>query len=121
MIDSAGTHSYHIGSQPDKRSMAAALKRGIDMQHLRARQVEAEDYHRFDYLIAMDEANIQNLQMMFPHENQSKVYSMMSFAKNNSYREVPDPYYGTGDGFELVLDLLEEASCGLLENLNKAL
>lgn len=118
VIDSAGTHSYHIGSKPDKRSMRVALKRGIDMQHLRARQVAAEDFNRFDYLVTMDEANQQNLRQMFPNASHDKVVAMMSFAKGSNYDEVPDPYYGEGDGFELVLDLLENASKGLIEYIS---
>jgi protein-tyrosine phosphatase len=118
VIDSAGTHSYHIGSHPDKRSIQAAIKRGIQMQHLQARQVVTEDFERFDYFIVMDEANKQNLRTMFPNAEQSMIFPMMSFAKDTMYVEVPDPYYGEDDGFELVLDLLEQASLGLYEFLS---
>ncbi len=120
VIDSAGTHSYHIGSKPDQRSIRAAKKRGIEMQHLRARQVVIEDYERFDYLITMDELNRENLAAMFHGQDQSKVHSMMSFVENKAYDEVPDPYYGTDDGFELVLDLLTDANMGLLRYLRKS-
>ncbi|MGJ8664003.1 MAG: low molecular weight protein-tyrosine-phosphatase [Marinicella sp.] len=118
-LDSAGTHSYHVGSQPDKRSMQAAKKRGIDMSHLRARQVCADDFDQFDYLVVMDDDNKCNLESMFPMKSQDKVVSMMQFADNHDYDEVPDPYYGEGDGFELVLDLLEQASTGLFEFLTE--
>lgn len=118
-IDSAGTHSYHIGAQPDKRSMQAAKKRGIEMAHMRARQVAADDFQRFDWLVVMDEANRTNLQNDFPNESHDKVVSMMRFAPDINYDEVPDPYYGEGDGFELVLDLLDQASQGLLDFLTQ--
>ena len=117
ILDSAGTHSYHIGAKPDDRSIRAALKRNIDMNHLRARQVEAEDWDKFDYLVVMDEANHANLRSMFPNKPHHKVKSMMKFAQQSGYGEVPDPYYGDGGGFELVLDLLEQASKGLYEYL----
>ncbi len=116
-IDSAGTHSYHVGSQPDRRSMRAAKKRGIEMSHLQARQVEQLDYQRFDWLVVMDAENQQNLARMFPQQSQNKVIPMMRFAVDSGYDEVPDPYYGAGDGFELVLDLLEQASQGLYDFL----
>lgn len=113
-IDSAGTHAYHVGHSPDDRSMAAALARGIDMQHLRARQVEAADFNRFDRLIVMDRANLDELKNRFPDQSLDKISLMMSYATQRSESEVPDPYYGGEDGFELVLDLLADASEGLL-------
>ncbi|WP_223788636.1 low molecular weight protein-tyrosine-phosphatase [Marinicella meishanensis] len=119
-IDSAGTHSYHVGSPPDRRSMRAARNRGIEMAHLRARQVVPEDYDRFDWLVVMDQDNRDSLVAMFPTANHSKVHGMMDFAKQSAQTEVPDPYYGGGDGFELVLDLLEDASLGLLDHVNAA-
>ena len=89
------------------------------MSHLRARQVQAEDYQRFDWLVVMDDENKINLENDFPMVMQDKVIPMMRFAPNASCDEVPDPYYGDGDGFELVLDLLEQASQGLFEFLSK--
>ena len=118
-VDSAGTLSYHAGSKPDRRSMLAAAKRGLNMSHLRARQVVSEDYEKFDWLVVMDEDNRDNLIKMFPAQQQDKVVSMMRFAKDSSYDEVPDPYYGGTAGFERVLDLIEEASDGLLEAISK--
>lgn len=116
-VDSAGTLSYHAGSKPDRRSRKAAKKRGLAMDHLRARQVEASDFERFDWLVVMDEDNRSNLQRMFPDKSQKKVVSMMRYAPGSGYDEVPDPYYGQGDGFELVLDLLEEACAGFYDFL----
>lgn len=119
MIDSAGTLSYHAGSKPDRRSRRAGKKRGLVMDHLRARQVVAEDYDKFDWLVVMDEDNRSNLQRMFPDKSQEKVVSMMRYAPDTGYDEVPDPYYGQGDGFELVLDLLETACEGFYEFLSE--
>ncbi len=115
-IDSAGTHAYHIGNPPDKRSIAAALRRGIDMQHLRARQLEAQDFESYDRLIIMDHANYEEIIKRFPDAEHSRLSYMLDYAKNFTEKEVPDPYYGEGDGFELVLDLLEDAAQGLLDD-----
>ena len=119
MIDSAGTHAYHVGSAPDARSVAAARKRGLQMSHLKARQVISEDFERYDWLVVMDEANRRELVSRFPEQNHAKIIPMMRFAESSAYQEVPDPYYGSGDGFELVLDLLEQASAGLHDYLGK--
>ncbi len=116
-IDSAGTHAYHVGHSPDKRSLAAALDRGIKMHHLRARQVEAADFSRYDRLIVMDRANLAELKKRFPDQPHDKVSLMMSYADQRSETEVPDPYYGGEDGFELVLDLLTDAAQGLLDDI----
>ena len=119
MIDSAGTHNNHIGAKPDARSIRAALKRNIDMNHLRARQVQLNDWDQFDWLVVMDENNRATLQGMFPHRAQDQVLSMMRFAKTGTFTEVPDPYYGQADDFELVLDLLEQSCEGLYQFLTE--
>jgi len=116
-IDSAGTHAYHVGNPPDVRSCEAALKRGIDMRRLRARQVQAVDFQKFDRLIVMDRENLTSLKNQFPNQPHENVSLMMSYAKNYTETEVPDPYYGGGDGFELVLDLLSDAASGLLNDI----
>ncbi len=118
-VDSAGTHAYHVGSPPDKRSQQAAKKRGLSMGHLRARQVQAEDYQRFDWLVVMDDDNRMNLESMFPMQRQDRVIPMMRFADSDRYDEVPDPYYGGEQGFEVVLDLLEQASENLYQFLSE--
>lgn len=115
--DSAGTHAYHIGSAPDARAVAAALRRGIDMSNLRARIVEAADFERFDLLLAMDEQICRDLQLMAPPEFRDRVRLLLDFAPELARREVPDPYYGGETGFEEVLDLIEEAARGLLAAL----
>lgn len=116
-IDSAGTHAYHVGNPPDSRSMQTARKRGIDMSDLRARQVDLGDFYHYDYLIAMDDYNLSLLHDMAPHDMAHKLSLFLSFAPHLDEREVPDPYYGGADGFELVFDRVQAASEGLLSHI----
>src|SRR5262245_27293263 len=106
-IDSAGTHDYHVGDAPDRRAVAAAARRGIDLSALRARAVAPEDFDRFDLILAMDEDNVIELQRRAPAAARKKIRLVMEFAAAASRRDVPDPYYGGSQGFEEVLDLLE--------------
>jgi protein-tyrosine phosphatase len=116
-IDSAGTHDYHVGEAPDRRAVAAAARRGIDLGSLRARVVEDQDFERFDLLIAMDRLNREILLDRSPEEFRDRVRLMMEFASVADVEDVPDPYYGDPVGFERVLDLVEEASVGLLDEV----
>lgn len=116
-VDSAGTHTYHVGSAPDARAVVAAGRRGIDMSPLRARVVEPVDFERFDLLLAMDEQNYRHLLRMAPRDRRDRVRLFLEFAPELERREVPDPYYGGATGFEDVLDLIEQASRGLLAAL----
>jgi protein-tyrosine phosphatase len=116
-IDSAGTHEYHIGSAPDRRAIAAAARRGIDLSSLRARHVSDSDFESFDLILAMDEDNLRELQQRAPREHHGRIRLMMEFAPAALARNVPDPYYGGPEGFEHVLDLLEEAAQGLIDHL----
>jgi protein-tyrosine phosphatase len=118
LVDSAGTHAFHVGEPPDRRAYAAAERRGISLAEIHARRVTDDDFERFDYIIAMDEDNQMHLLEQAPDEHRSKVQLFLSYA-SVSETEVPDPYYGGGAGFERVLDLVEEASRGLLETLSK--
>ncbi len=118
-IDSAGTGTWHIGHAPDRRSQQAALKRGIDLGGLRARRVEPYDFEHFDYILAMDSDNLAVLQSESPPEYRAKVRRFLEFAQETDTRDVPDPYYGNGDGFERVLDLVEDASRGLLQAIRQ--
>jgi len=120
-IDSAGTHAYHIGNPPDSRSMQTARKRGIDMSDLRARQVDLGDFYHYDYLIAMDDYNLSLLQEMAPSDMAHKLSLFLSFAPHLNQREVPDPYYGGAEGFNLVFDMVQQASEGLLAHLTTRL
>ncbi|WP_395375504.1 low molecular weight protein-tyrosine-phosphatase [Marinicella sp. W31] len=115
-IDSAGTHGYHIGHAPDGRTQKAALARNIRMDAIRSRKVEAEDFQQFDYVIPMDFDNHSFLSDISSEQHSEKIKLMMSFAHQTDVTEVPDPYYGGSDGFELVLDLLQEAAEGLLNH-----
>ncbi|MGE5757457.1 MAG: low molecular weight protein-tyrosine-phosphatase, partial [Sideroxydans sp.] len=105
-IDSAGTHDYHVGDAPDARTQRAARQRGYDMSRLRGRQVEAGDFMHFDYVLAMDEANLDILRRLRPHNAQGHLGLFLEFAEHHREREVPDPYYGGADGFERVLDMV---------------
>jgi protein-tyrosine phosphatase len=116
-IDSAGTHAYHIGEPPDARSQAAAKARGVDISSHRGRQVQAEDFHGFDYVLAMDAANLKRLQVLRPREARAELKLLLEYAPAASRREVPDPYYGGAGGFEQVLDLVEEGGRGLLAEI----
>lgn len=115
--DSAGTHDYHIGAPPDSRAQAAAAQRGYDLSRLRARQVRTEDFADFDYVLAMDEVNRTALSRLCPSQYRDRVKLFLEFAPGAGRREVPDPYYGGKQGFEEVLDLVEDAARGLLEHI----
>lgn len=119
LIDSVGTHDYHIGDPPDQRTQRAASQRGYDMSMLRGRQVEVADFTRFDYVLAMDNANMAILYRLCPKEQRDRLGLFLEYAKNHKQREVPDPYYGGEDGFERVLDMVEDAAEGLLLHLRK--
>ncbi len=118
LIDSAGTHAFHVGEQPDLRSQEAALERNIDIAHLRARKVIMGDFEDFDYLLAMDEDNYLTLMNACPEHYQYKIKYFLDYAPHLSVREVPDPYYGGRFGFQKVLDLIEAASEGFLESID---
>jgi protein-tyrosine phosphatase len=114
-VDSAGTHNYHIGAPPDLRSQQAALRRGYDMGDLRARQIQSIDFQKFDLILAMDNDNLQLLLQLSPTVYQSKIKLFCEFNHTIGKSEVPDPYLGDAAGFECVLDLVENASTGLLQ------
>jgi protein-tyrosine phosphatase len=116
-IDSAGTHDYHVGAAPDRRAQAAAEGRGYDLSGLRGRQVRRADFAEFDYVLAMDHDNLSHLERLCPREHRHKLSLFLAFSERYAQREVPDPYYGGGQGFELVLDMVEDASRGLLRHL----
>ncbi len=118
-LDSAGTHAWHVGEPPDARAQQAAQARGIDISDLRARAVEIADFHAFDYILAMDRDNLKLLQRIQPDGSRAQLELMLPYAKLAKTDEVPDPYYGGSDGFERVLDMLEDASRGLLAELRQ--
>ena len=118
-VDSAGTTGYHAGERPDPRACAAAQKRGYDLRKLRARRLEERDFERFDLLLAMDEGHLEIMQGKCPPEYLHKVQRFMDYARRHDAREVPDPYYGGERGFDVVLDMIEDAVSGLLERLGR--
>jgi protein-tyrosine phosphatase len=118
-VDSAGTADYHSGDPPDSRSQRAALRRGIDLSGLRARQVVPEDFARFDLILAMDRGNLRELEAMIPEHSCARLQLFLEYAPESGLLEVPDPYYRDAGGFEEVLDLTTAASRGLLSTLKK--
>ena len=115
-IDSAGTHAYHVGNPPDGRAQNAAIKREVDLSDQRARRVSVDDFIDFDYVIAMDESNRRDLLDICPAEQANRIHLFLDFSSCEE-SEVPDPYYGQGRGFEIVLNMVEEASEGLLKHI----
>ncbi|MEE4185150.1 MAG: low molecular weight protein-tyrosine-phosphatase [Gammaproteobacteria bacterium] len=115
LIDSAGTHGYHIGAPPDARAIAAAAERGVALQALRARQVQATDFERFDYILAMDEENLRALDKLGAGSGRARVEQVLNYSRRYRGAAVPDPYYGGSEGFQRVIDMLDDAIDGFLE------
>lgn len=118
-IDSAGTHDYHVGEPPDPRTVRAAAKRGIDLSSLRARQVHDADFERFDLIRAMDHLNHATLLERSTSRQHARIHLLLEFAADAGRQDVPDPYYGGASDFEVVLDLVEQASGGLAGELRR--
>ena len=116
-VASAGTGGWHVGNPPDERAQWFASMRGYSMKHLRAKQVHVRDFDDYDLILAMDRSNQRALLEICPDTCRDKVRLFLDFASQTQHREVPDPYYGGDDGFELVLDLVEDASQGVLQYL----
>jgi protein-tyrosine phosphatase len=121
LIESAGTHAYHISEPPDRRSQAAAERRGFSLANIRARRVDATDFDRFDYIFAMDRDNLAALTEAAGNRARARLLLFLEYATKGRENEVPDPYYGGAAGFERVLDLVEDASKGLLDLLRNQL
>ncbi len=118
-VDSAGTAAYHAGEPPDRRAQEAALRRGVDLSRQCARKAASSDFAKFDYVMAMDRENHRNLQAICPAGQEHKLFMFLDFAPESGHSDVPDPYYGGGQGFEMVLNLIEEASAGLLRHIRE--
>ena len=114
-VDSSGTSNWHVGGPPDKRSTAVAKTRGIDLSSLKSRQAVADDFHHFDYVIAMDGSNHQKLLSLCPLGREDRLRLCLSFAPSVGLTDVPDPYYE--DGFDAVFDMIESAGQGLLAEI----
>jgi len=121
LVDSAGTHGYHLGHPPDCRTQLAAAQRGYDLANLRARQVTGQDFVEFDYILAMDLDNLSDLRRLAPAQQHGKLSLFMDYSSARRGEEVPDPYYGAAQEFELVLDMAEDAATGLLQHIKKKL
>lgn len=122
-VDSCGTGGWHAGDGPDNRMIAHAHQRGYNLRDLEARQIRApEDLEEFDYILTMDNSNLKNvLALDVKKQHHGKIRPLVSYCKIHSVKEVPDPYYREADGFEYVLDLLEDACRELLNEIKKEL
>ena len=118
-IDSAGTHAYHVDEPPDERAQAACARRGIDISQLSGRKAVAGDIEKFDYILAMDRDNYENLLEICPPGFETRIRLFMEFAPGRPEEEVPDPYFGGAGGFDRVLDMIEDAAQGLLEDIRR--
>lgn len=116
-VDSAGTHDYHVGEPPDARSQEHAHLRGYDLSALRARQVQANDFEKFDVILALDDGHLRILQKQCPPQFKCKLHRFTEFCTRHKSLEVPDPYYGGAQGFEHVLDLVEDGCTGLIDHI----
>lgn len=116
-VDSCGTAAYHIGNLPDSRTRANAAEHGVDLNMLRARQFEVEDFDNFDHIYVMDQSNYNNVKAVARNpQDMDKVQLCLSVLENSDYTEVPDPYYGGEQGFETVFQLLDKATDEILAN-----
>lgn len=118
-VDSCGTGDWHVGNQPDPRAMEAGLRRGYDLSSLRARQIQASDLEQFDYVLTMDRDNQRRVASLASDTSKAQPELFLSYATHHREDEVPDPYYGEGDGFERVLDLIEDACDGLIRDIRE--
>jgi protein-tyrosine phosphatase len=116
-VDSAGTVGAHIREKPDHRAQKVGVERGYSFKGIKARKVTVQDFDNFDLILAMDNANLAELHKIAPEHLQYKAKLFLDFADNHDEAEVPDPYYGGANGFRFVLDLVEDASDGLLKQL----
>ena len=117
VVDSAGTHDYHVGRPPDERAQQHAARRGYDLSAQRARQLTARDFDAFDLVLVMDDANQHAARALCPPGQRHKLRRLTDFCTRHRASEVPDPYYGGAAGFEAVLDLVEDACDGVLAAL----
>lgn len=120
-VDSAGTHGFHKGSRPDPRAVAQASLRGYSLKGLASRPLVADDFSRFDLVLAMDHDNLATLRERCPAAEHARLQLLLSYAAAAAVDEVPDPYYGSVAGFDHALDLIEPACDGLLQDLQRRL
>ena len=120
-VSSAGTHGYHVGEAPDQRAQHAAARRGYDLSRIRARKVSPQDLAYFDLVMAMDRKTLGSLKDISPPDYADRLHLFMDYSKHFDVDEVPDPYYGRGEGFDLVLDMVEDATQGLADHIIECL
>lgn len=120
MVDSAGTHGYHIGEAPDSRSTTTAKNRGVMIDTLRARKISSKDFNEFDVILGLDEGHVEFLRKMAPANASAHIDLFLNYAGAGA-KEVPDPYYGSQKDFEYVLDLVETAMPSLIQKLKTEL
>ncbi|MEI7431713.1 MAG: low molecular weight protein-tyrosine-phosphatase [Betaproteobacteria bacterium] len=120
-VSSAGTHGFHSGESPDRRAQEAAARRGYDLSRIRARKVSPQDLEYFDLILAMDHKTLVSLREICPLEHVERLGLFMDYSRNFNVAEVPDPYYGRGEGFDLVLDMIEDATNGLADYVKERL
>ena len=120
-VDSAGTHNYHPGSPPDGRSQVHAMRRGYDLSPLRARQISGRDFEIQDLILVMDWDNLSLAQSQCPGPYQNKIRRLTEFSLRRNSTVIPDPYYGGANGFDEVLDLVEDACDGLIAHVRRQL
>lgn len=118
-IDSAGTSGWHVGEAPDPRAQEEALRRGIDLSGQRSRQVQRDDFARFDYILAMDGDNLRELKSLCPRQYRDRLHRCTDFAPDLGVNAVPDPYYGGPGGFGRVFDIIEASVNGLLDEIER--
>ena len=120
-VASAGTHDYHVGESPDPRAVKHAARRGYDLSTLRASQVSARDFHEYDYILAMDRGHLRILRSLAPRNARARLGLFLDASERWSGEDVPDPYYGGVEGFEQVLDMVEEAAGRWLDRIEAEL
>lgn len=118
-VSSAGTHAYHIGEPPDQRAQQAAARRGYDLSRIRARKVSPQDMDYFDLVLAMDNKTLESLREICPPARSDRLGLFMDYSSVFPDDEIPDPYYGQGEGFDLVLDMVEDATNGLADHIKE--
>lgn len=116
-VESAGTHGYHVGERPDERAVRAAQARGISMDGITAQKLRADDFDYYDYIVAMDQGHLQTLSGLKPADAKAQLSLFGDYCTQYRGQDVPDPYYGDLDGFEHVLDMLEDGMSGLLQRI----
>ena len=117
-VDSAGTHDYHVGSPPDQRAQAHAKAQGYDISGLRARQLQADDFERFDVVVVMDDHNWKKAHELCPVEQRHRLKRLTAYCTRFKALNVPDPYYGGDAGFAQAMAIIEDGCAGLLRELH---